>query len=112
MYGDAMRVFGFAFYEGDYTATGPRGLTSYTAEAAYPGTVEHVLHATGQPRLVLDLRDAAATPAAAWLAQPRPVRQIGALAQDDGFYNQALARLYDGLIYIERSTPSRLLPRR
>jgi erythromycin esterase len=41
--GDEYKTFGFAFFDGRYTATGNKGITSYNAMQAYPGTLEFLL---------------------------------------------------------------------
>jgi erythromycin esterase len=104
-WGSALRVVGFALGEGQYTAYGPRGLTSYPAEAAPAGTAEAVFRATGVPRLALDLRDAQA-PAAAWLTAPHRFRSIGSMAMDQAFSSRTLAKDYDMLIYFDQTSPS------
>ncbi len=110
-FGDAYRVIGFAIGEGDYTAMGPRGLAAYPAPAAPAGTVENALSRVGLPRFVLDLRAARADSGGAWLLEPRPFRWVGFAATDDQFRELPVASRFDGLIYLDRTTASRLLPR-
>ena len=105
-YGSAMRVIGFALGDGEYTAVGPRGLTSYPAVPPEPGSVENVFRATGFPRFALDLRGVSTTPAAAWLAAPHDFRSIGAMATDNGFSPTRVAALYDALIYFDHTKAS------
>jgi erythromycin esterase len=109
-YGPAMRVVGFALGEGDYTGVGGRGLTSYPAEAPPPGSVESVLRAAGMPRLALDLRAAARSPDGGWLAEPHDFRSIGAGALDRAFFPTPVAKRFDVLVYVDRTTPTRLMP--
>jgi erythromycin esterase-like protein len=111
VYGSQMRVVGFAFGEGEYTAMGPRGLASYQAVAPPPGSVESVLRSTGIPRLALDLRSAANSPGGDgnWLAQPHDFRSIGATASDWGFIPTPVAKRFDVLVYLDRTTPTRLM---
>jgi erythromycin esterase len=109
VYGPALRTVGFAFGDGDYTAMGPRGLTSYPAEPPPLGSVEAVLRATGLPRLALDLRAAKASPDGAWLAARHDFRGIGAVAQERAFVPTPVAERYDLLIYLDHTTPTQLL---
>jgi len=109
-YGPAFRNVGFAFGDGDYTAIGPRGLTSYPAESPPAGSVEAALRATGLPRLALDLGAAKATPDGAWLAAPHDFRNIGAVAQERAFMPTPVAARYDLLIYLDHTTPTQLTP--
>jgi len=110
-FGSAYRPFGFAFGEGDYTAIGPRGLAAYPAPPPAPGSVESVLRGMGTPRLVLDLRAAARERDGAWLAEPHLFRSVGALASDAQFTDVPVAARFDALVWFDRTTPSRTLPR-
>ena len=59
--------------------------------------------------LILDLRQApAGSPEAAWFAAARPFRSIGTVALD-GFFPSPVSARYDGLIYLDATTPSTLL---
>ena len=111
VYGPQMRVVGFALGEGEYTAMGPRGLASYRAVAPPPGSVESVLRSTGIPRLALDLRSAANSPGGDgnWLAQPHDFRSIGSTASDWGFFPTPVAKRFDVLVYLDQTTPTRLM---
>jgi erythromycin esterase len=111
VYGSTMRVVGFALGEGQYTAVGPRGLASYQAEAPPPGSVESVFRSTGIPRLALDLRLATSSRDGAWLADPHDFRSIGAMALDRAFSPAPVAKHYDVLVYLDRTTPTRPMPK-
>ncbi|HEX8903767.1 MAG TPA: erythromycin esterase family protein, partial [Longimicrobiaceae bacterium] len=110
-FGRSYRVFGFAMGEGEYTAIGPRGLAAYPAAPPAPGSVESVLRGLGIPGLVLDLRGAAAERDGAWLAEPHLLRSIGARAIDAQFMEMPVGTRFDALIYFDRTTASRPLPR-
>lgn len=111
-YGDAMRVIGFSLGDGDFTAVGPRGLSSYPAATPQPGSLEDVFRATGIPRFALDLRGVATTPDAAFLAAPHDFRSIGAMATDTQFSAARLASQFDVVIYFDHTTASARLPTR
>ena len=117
-YGTDYRVLGFAFNDGKYNAINAAGkLGPNDASPSFPGSYEYVMHAAtataaGTPApYILDLRQAmSGDPGSAWLLSESYFRDIGAVA-DDGFYvTYTLAHDYDGLIYVDHSTPTKLLP--
>ncbi len=82
-----------------------------------PAVVEAALAAVprraGSAGLIVDLRSAKGDAGGAWLLQPRPVRHVGYAAYDYGFDLQGIMPLeFDGLIFIDRTTASRMLPPR
>src|SRR5262245_505413 len=109
-YGDAMRVIGFSLGDGDFTAVGPRGLSSYPAIAPQPGTLEEVFRATALPRFALDLRGVAGKPDAAFLAAEHDFRSIGAMATDNQFFSTRLASQFDVVIYFDHTKASVRIP--
>jgi len=110
-YGREMLVFGFAFHGGRYNAVAKEGgLKANDATPSAPGSLEWACHSTGIPRFVVDLRKAAAdSTASAWLAGPLPMRSIGAMAVEGGFYPTPVTKYYDALVYFDQTTPSALL---
>lgn len=109
-FGDDMYVLGFAFREGSYNAFGPLGLSSNLEPPPPLGSLETLLQTAGLPRFILDLRNLEDDAPMIWLQKPRPLRSIGAFAQRCSFGANSAIEEYDGLIWIETSTPSRLLP--
>ncbi|HEY0512772.1 MAG TPA: erythromycin esterase family protein [Thermoanaerobaculia bacterium] len=108
--GKDMVVLGFGFSEGIYNAVGDNGLGPQEALPPVAGSVESYLRAAGLPRLILDLRGVPAdAPAAPWLDQPRPFREIGAMAARCAFSPVVISREFDGLIYFDQTHPSALL---
>ncbi len=117
IYGDDYRAFSLLTYDGAYSAT--RSFTDHRMiEAeAYPaptGSIEAALHAIPRPPqtagLVVDLRRARAESSGDWLNRARPIRHIGYAAYDYGFEFEAVLSLeFDGLVFIDHTTPSRLL---
>ena len=110
-----MYIAGFEFHHGRFTSN-LNWVRTYEAEPAdnrfYAGTLIRI----GRPILFLDFRTMLANPAAeAWLEQPRfshylqemygALRLKPAWVRDD----EAWPSLFDGIIYIEESTPSRVL---
>jgi erythromycin esterase len=109
-FGKQMVVLGFAFDQGRYNAVGGEvGLSDWEALPPAVNAVESYLNAAGIPRFVLDLRRVPAGAPAAWLAQPRPFREIGALASRCSSVRTVVDDLFDGLIWIDQTSPSVLL---
>jgi erythromycin esterase len=111
-HGKDMVVCGFAFHEGRYTAVARGvGLQENVAGPSQPGSVEWAFHQAGLPRAVLDLRKVEkASPASAWLTEPIPHRNIGALAMGSVFVENDLPASYDLLIFFDQTRASVLLP--
>lgn len=115
-FGQGVRIFGFSFYEGSFTAVNLDGgpLGPYTLGPAPVGSYEHFFHAAGLPRFILDLRVSTATPATGWLAGPRLVQEVGCCHRPSvanwGVKTVSLPSLYDAVIHFESTTASRLLP--
>lgn len=102
---------GFTFYDGSYTAYGDQGLTSYTAEQAYPGTLEYALNQLDEPIFILDLKKMKADAPAELTAltgsiEMRGVGAIGGLENE--FFEFNVIDDFDYLIFIKTSTPSKL----
>ncbi|MEW5918436.1 MAG: erythromycin esterase family protein, partial [Gemmatimonadota bacterium] len=118
IFGDAYRVFSLLTYEGTYSAT--RSLTNHemTVAAALPaptGSMEQALHRVSRPPtsvgVTLDLRAARSDPNARWLQRPHRLRHVGYAAYDFAFDLSAVFPLeFDGVVFIDRTTASRLLP--
>jgi len=114
-YGDAYFVIGFAFGEGAVTAIGAdERLGTHTVPPPPPETFEWYARETRLPAFVLGLRGLdLGQPDAAWLSQPVLLRSIGSMydpsAPDDWFFEHDLPRAFDALIYIDRTSATRLL---
>ncbi|MFL5384218.1 MAG: erythromycin esterase family protein [Longimicrobiaceae bacterium] len=112
-----MRVIGLTTFDGRYTAArdrvqDPRARQYLPFEAfpAPPGSLEHALHRLGMPILVADLSGAVDEPGGRWLDQARPLRLVGWLAYDYSFTPTSLARAFDAVLHVDRTTGSRMLP--
>lgn len=104
-------VFGQVFHAGRYNAYNNGRLIANEATASFPGTVEYVLHSTGIPRLILDVRQASpADPGSSWLFGTAQYRYIGALVAEGFFFTSGLTGEYDALIFFDQTSPSVLLP--
>lgn len=109
--GDGYRAIGFAFGDGNYTASGVRGLAAYVAPPPPAGTVEEALRSVGLPLFALNLATASGEGGVHWLRERHPMRAVGAVAADMAYTSTPLATSFDALIYVDRSTATRLLGR-
>jgi erythromycin esterase-like protein len=106
---------GFEFHHGRFTSN-MNWVRTYEAEPAVDGFYAAAVARAGQPILVLDFRtmerDAALD---AWLHQPRLAHELqeihGLLRLNPKWVrtNESWPSLFDGVIYIEASTPAHLL---
>lgn len=116
-YGYDYRAVTLLTYDGAYSAT--RSFSDHRiieAEAfpAPPSSIEEALHRLERPGpnvgWIVDLRPARTDEGSQWLRRPRPIRHIGYAAYDYGFEFTAVLPLeFDGVVFIDRTTASRLL---
>jgi len=117
-FGEQMRVFGFRFYQGSFTAVNldANNLGTYSFGPAPAGTYEDYFHSAGLPRFVLSLHANAGAQGASFLRSPRIMREIGCCIRPSipnfGYTQLVLADAYDAIIYFDDTTASRLLPAR
>ena len=110
--GDDYTTFGFAFFDGSYTATGNKGLSSYDAIQAYPGTLEYLLEQFNEPIFILDLRKIRSenNKDTKWLTKKLEFRTVGGMADKPvKFVESIVTDDFDYLIFIKTSSPSTLL---
>jgi hypothetical protein len=117
-FGHRYRAFSLLTRSGRYSAT--RSFTDHEiiavdAFTAPAGSAEAVLSRIPRPAgsvgTVTDLRVDPGAREAAWLWRPRPLRHVGYAAYDYDFDLKAVLPLeFDGVILVERTTASRLLP--
>jgi len=111
--GDDYTTFGFTFFDGNFTAAGSKGLTSYEAAQAYPGTLEYLLNQVNDPIFILDLKKIKSdnNPDTKWLLEKLSYRSVGAMGGGQyEFQSGKISDDFDYLIFIKTSTPSTLLP--
>ena len=104
--------FGFTFFNGSFTAAGSKGLTSYDAVQAYPGTLEYLLEQLNEPIFILDLKKIKAdnNKDMQWLTGQVAFRNVGAVGGNQNeFYESKIIDDFDYLIFIKTSTSSSLL---
>ena len=84
------------------------GLGRHPLAAAEPGSYEYAFSRAGMPRFILDVRTARADdPASGWLRTPMSLRSIGAVAMDHQFHSANLARVFDLVVFLEETSPTR-----
>nr|WP_314492621.1 erythromycin esterase family protein [uncultured Chryseobacterium sp.] len=110
-------TFGVAFYKGTYTALSntlkKESLrTPQIAQTAIPGTVEYLLNSLDIPILILDLKRlrSEADPLAKWIVNDiMKFRNTGAVALKREFWDANVTTDFDYLVFIKKSTNSKLL---
>ncbi|MBC7897698.1 MAG: erythromycin esterase family protein, partial [Cytophagaceae bacterium] len=117
-YGHDYRAFSFLTARGNFSGTRSLANHEIISARAFPapaGSVESLLGSLRRPPaavgLVVDLRTVDARDA--WLHVLRPLRHIGYASYDYGFDLEADMPLeFDGVVFIESTTASRMLPPR
>jgi erythromycin esterase-like protein len=117
MFGNEYRAFGIMSFGGSYTAVqsmwgGPRGLVLVEAFPAPVGSLEEAFNRVSNRMeteiIVTDLRPALEEAGGRMLLEGRPYRFVGYAAEDYGFSGSVeLARQFDGLFFIRRTTGTR-----
>lgn len=103
--------FGFTFHDGKYTGVRRDGNEwVHDAQRAYPGTLEYLLGKLGEPLFILDLKKMReqGSPALAWIDDMR-FRHVGVVKIENEFTDRCVTKLFDYLIFIRKTSPSRLL---
>ena len=111
--GDDYVTFGFTFFDGNFTAFGSKGITSYEAAQAYHGTLEYLLNQLNEPIFILDLKKIKSDKHkdTEWLLERLDYRCADAVAGGQfEFQNRKISTDFDYLIFIKTSTPSVLFP--
>jgi erythromycin esterase len=105
-------TFGFSFFDGNYTAAGNKGLTSYEAVKAYPGTLEYLLNQLNDPIFIIDLKKIKSDnhKDTEWLLGQLEYRRVGAMGGNPiEFSESKISDDFDYLIFIKTSSSSTLL---
>jgi erythromycin esterase len=113
-YGKDHVVVGFAVGGGEYTAFGRgAGLGRHPLAPAEAGSYEEAFARVGIPRFILDLRRARPDdPASGWLRTSMKLRSIGAMAMEQQFQPANLGTVFDFIVFLADTTPTRGLPNR
>jgi erythromycin esterase len=105
-HGSNMIVFGFGFNEGNYIASGKKGINAYSTSLSEPGSFEWILHNTGSRQFMIDLRKFPGSPFAPLLNESIDFREIGAVPMDYAFTPTIITQEFDVVIYFDKTTPS------
>jgi erythromycin esterase len=116
-YGAELVVFGLDFYRGGFSSvriTPPIAMTSFQVEPPPANSYEYYLGGANIPRLFMDLRTVPQNePDTGWLTGTHLMRQIGASydpsSPENGYHDLSITDWYDGLFFIQDTSPSRFL---
>ncbi len=116
-FGPDMLAFGFAFNQGGFQAReGPYqtkgGLRPFEVPPAPAGSLDALLASANLQIAAIDLRTLPKSgPVADWFAVPHGTREINALyfEQGSGVVQRCVPLMYDGLLFVEKTTAARPL---
>lgn len=121
MFSNQMVVFGFAFNQGSFQAMempfpSKRGLRSFNLDPAPVGSLDAMLASAGLQIAAIDLH---ALPkeglVANWFSEPRATRSIGSGYGEEFaaefWAHQITPKIYDALLFVEKTTAARALPK-
>lgn len=121
MFGRQMVIFGFAFNQGGFQAVempfpSKKGLRTFNVDPAAEGSLDAMLASAGLQIAAIDLRALPKEGAVAnWFGEPRVTRKIGAGYGEqfaaNFFVKQVTPRIYDALLFVEKTTAARPLSR-
>lgn len=121
MFGRQMVVFGFAFNQGSFQAMempfpSTSGLKAFHVDPAPEGSFDAMLASAGLKIAAIDLRALPkGGPVANWFSKPRATKSIGSGygEQFAAFFlaNQVAPKIYDALLFVEKTTAARALPK-
>ncbi|MDW9380385.1 erythromycin esterase family protein [Chryseobacterium sp. JV558] len=111
MYGQDFVNFGFAFYEGTYSASIDGKLGTYNSEKAGSKTLENKLNSLNIPIFILDLKAIKKdnNKLGNWILEDILFRKTGSGTDKNEFLKTNVANSFDYLIFINKSTNSKLL---
>ncbi|WP_185290639.1 erythromycin esterase family protein [Chryseobacterium lactis] len=111
MYDKDFVNFGFAFYEGTYSASIDGKIGTYNSQKAGPGTLEYKLNSLDIPIFILDLKAIKkdGNKLGHWILEDILFRKTGSGTEKNEFKKTNVADSFDYLIFINKSTNSKLL---
>lgn len=103
--------FGFAFFEGNYTANINKKIGTFTSQTAPQGSLEYNLNSLDIPYFVLDLKSIKAdkNELGKWILKKIQFRKTGSGTENNEFRKTNIADSFDYLIFINKSSHSNLL---
>jgi erythromycin esterase len=116
-YGTGLVVFGLDFYRGGFNAfplQPPVKMTAFQADPPPANSYEYYLGGANLPRLFLDLGAVPQNkPETSWLTGTHLMRSIGAgydaSAPENGYRDLNITEWFDGLFFIQDTSPARFL---
>lgn len=111
-FGDRYTTFGFAIYNGTFSANGKQGIGTYTLQEAPKNSLEYLLNSFGIKLFILDLKSIRKenNPLAKLLFQEIKVRGIGYETMSNDFKSTTNpVETYDYIIFIKNSTNTNLI---
>jgi erythromycin esterase len=111
MYDKDFVNFGFAFYEGTYSASIDGKIGTYNSQKAGPGTLEYKLNSLDIPIFIVDLKAIKkdGNKLGHWILEDILFRKTGSGTEKNEFKKTNVADSFDYLIFINKSTNSKLL---
>lgn len=102
---------GFAFYEGNYSASIDGKIGTFKAQTAFPGTLEYKLNSLNIPIFILDLKSIKKdnNKLGNWILKDIQFRKTGSGTDKNEFRKTNVSDSFDYLIFIKKSTNSKLL---
>lgn len=103
--------FGFAFYEGNYTASINKKVGTFASQTAPQGSLEYNLNSLNISYFVLDLKSVKAdnNELGEWILNKIQFRKTGSGTEKNEFRKTNIADSFDYLIFINKSSHSNLL---
>lgn len=103
--------FGFAFYEGNYTASIGKKIGTFPSQTAPTGSLEYNLNSLNIPYFILDLKSIKEdnNELGKWILKKIKFRKTGSGTKGNEFKKTNIADSFDYLIFINKSSHSNLL---
>lgn len=105
--GKSYKAIGFTTEQGTYTAYGYKGISNYPLSPSETGSFEYYFKKAEEPDFFIDLdKISCANISAQWLCDYKLARDIGAMHTDSQFLLVNFKDLFNGILYIEKTTYS------
>ncbi|MDJ1471025.1 erythromycin esterase family protein [Xanthocytophaga flava] len=105
--GDSYQAIGFTFDQGTFRGIYKDSLQAATAQTSVAGSFESYFKTTQVPLFYLPLHKVPLVKENQWLHQRLLFRDVGAESFNDDFTRHSLLTEFDGLLFLQQSTPSR-----
>ncbi|MDJ1492992.1 erythromycin esterase family protein [Cytophagaceae bacterium DM2B3-1] len=105
--GDSYQSIGFTFDQGTFRGIYKDSLQAATAQTSVAGSFESYFKTAQVPLFYLPLQKVPLVKENQWLHQRLLFRDVGAESFNDDFTRHSLLTEFDGLLFLQQSTPSR-----